>query len=74
MPQLPSLKPRRVIQALEHAGFTFARQRGSHRIYVKGLRGVTVPYHNKDLRRGTLASIVKQSGMTVGEFIKALKK
>ena len=33
---------------------------------------VTVPYHNKDLKRRTLESIVKQAGLTVEEFRKLL--
>jgi predicted RNA binding protein YcfA (HicA-like mRNA interferase family) len=33
---------------------------------------VTVPYHNKDLKRRTLASIIEQAGMTVDEFIQLL--
>jgi hypothetical protein len=30
--------------------------------------GVTVPYHNRDLKRGTLQSIIKQSGIPLDEF------
>jgi hypothetical protein len=33
---------------------------------------VSIPYHNKDLKAGTLAAIIKQSGMTVDEFKKLL--
>ena len=33
---------------------------------------VTVPYHTKDLKRRTLASIIGQAGMTVDEFIRLL--
>ncbi len=70
MSKLPILKPREVIHALEKAGFVFARQKGSHRIYVKDTRGVTVPYHNKDLKFGTLRHIIKQSGFEVRDFLK----
>lgn len=34
---------------------------------------VTVPYHNRDLKRGTLQSIVKQAGFTNEEFLKLLE-
>jgi predicted RNA binding protein YcfA (HicA-like mRNA interferase family) len=27
-----------------------------------------VPYHNKDLKRRTLASIIEQAGLTTDEF------
>jgi len=74
MPKVPSLKPRKIIAVLEKTGFVFIRQKGSHRIYVKGGFGVTIPFHNKDLRKGTLRSIIKQAGFTVEEFIKLLRK
>ncbi|MBI5729193.1 MAG: type II toxin-antitoxin system HicA family toxin [Candidatus Magasanikbacteria bacterium] len=72
MPRLPVLTPAKTIRALERAGFIFIRQRGSHRIYVRGEKGVTIPFHNKDLRKGTLKQIIQQSGLTVEEFIKLL--
>ena len=72
MPKLPVLKPREVIKALERAGFMFARQRGSHRIYIKGNVGITVPFHNKDLKVGTLKHIIKQSGLELKQFISFL--
>ena len=69
MAKLPVLKPREVIRALERAGFEFKRQKGSHRIYVKGNFGVTVPYHNKDLKMGTLRHIIEQSGLETKQFL-----
>ena len=73
MPKLPALKPRQTIKVLEKAGFSFIRQKGSHKIYVKDNIGITVPVHNKDLRKGTLRDIIKQSGLTVEEFLYLLK-
>lgn len=70
MPKLPVLTSREVIKALEKAGFLFERQKGSHRIYIKGSIGVTVPYHNKDLKPKTLQHIIKQSGLELEEFLK----
>ena len=72
MPKLPALKPGDAIKALEKAGFSFVRQKGSHRIYLKGHIGITVPCHAKDLRKGTLRHIIKQSGLTVKEFLDLL--
>jgi len=72
MPKIPILKPKQVVRILEKAGFKFVRQKGSHRIYVKERVGVTLAYHNKDLRRGTLKAIIKQSRMTVEEFLQFL--
>lgn len=69
---LPSVKPRELIRALERAGFFIHHSSGSHRIMKHpnkpGLR-VTVPYHNQDLKRKTLASIIEQAGYEVEEFI-----
>jgi predicted RNA binding protein YcfA (HicA-like mRNA interferase family) len=65
---LPALTPKKVIQVLERIGFTFYRQKGSHRIYVYEDKQVVVPYHNKDLKKGTLLNIIKGTGLTVEEF------
>jgi len=73
MTKLPALKPREVAKGLEKTGFSFARQRGSHRIYIKGNTGVTIPWHTKDLKKGTLRHIIKQTGLTTKEFLKLLK-
>ncbi len=69
MVKLPVLKPREVVKILERAGFKFERQKGSHKIYIKGKFGVTVPYHNKDLKTGTLRHIIEQSGLELKEFL-----
>lgn len=72
MSKLPALKAREIIKALEGAGFVFIRQKGSHRIYVKGNLGITVPFHNHDLKIGTLRHIIKQSGLKIKEFLRLL--
>jgi predicted RNA binding protein YcfA (HicA-like mRNA interferase family) len=33
---------------------------------------VTVPYHNRDLKRGTVAAIINQAGLSTEEFIELL--
>jgi predicted RNA binding protein YcfA (HicA-like mRNA interferase family) len=72
MKKLPALKPKMVIRALERGGFYVHHVAGSHYILKKdGLR-VTVPYHGKDLKPRTLASIIEQSGLSVEEFLELL--
>jgi predicted RNA binding protein YcfA (HicA-like mRNA interferase family) len=66
--KLPVLKPRRVIKALERGGFKVHHTSGSHYILKKENLRVTVPYHNKDLKPGTLASIIEQAGLTIEGF------
>ncbi|MBI4312531.1 MAG: type II toxin-antitoxin system HicA family toxin [Chloroflexi bacterium] len=64
MPDLPALKPREVISALERAGFYRIRQKGSHIQLRKGHLLVTVPFHGVDLSPGTLRSILRQARMS----------
>jgi len=63
-----------VIRALERAGFFLDHSTGSHRFYrhPHRLGIVTVPFHRKDLKRGTLLAILKQAGLTREEFLKLL--
>jgi predicted RNA binding protein YcfA (HicA-like mRNA interferase family) len=70
--KLPALKPKVVIRALERSGFYIHHTTGSHYILKKEKFRVTVPYHNKDLKPGTLSSIIEQAGLTVKEFIDLL--
>ncbi|MXZ34084.1 MAG: addiction module toxin, HicA family [Acidobacteria bacterium] len=71
---LPALTPKQVIRALKKAGFFVHHQRGSHAILKHPQRPqrVTVTVHNRDLKRRTLSSIIKQSGLTRDEFVKRL--
>ena len=70
--KLPTLDGKRVVRALECAGFLVDRVVGSH--YVMALPGdatrtVTVPIHSgRDLKPGTLRSIIRQAGFSVEEF------
>jgi len=69
---LPVVKGRQVIRALVNAGFIVDRIVGSHHILVypgDATRTVTVPVHsNRDLKPGTLRSIIRQAGFAVDEF------
>lgn len=57
-----------MIKVLEEKGFKFIRQKGSHRLYRKEDLRVTVPFHNKDLKPGTLQSILRQAGIKKEEI------
>jgi predicted RNA binding protein YcfA (HicA-like mRNA interferase family) len=69
---LPVVNGRQVIRALMKAGFVVDWIAGSHHVlmYPQDLRRtVTVPVHaGRDLKRGTLRSIIRQAGFTVEEF------
>ena len=73
MPRLPSLKSRDIIRALLKAGFTEHRQKGSHKIFKKEQLRVTVPIHSRDLKRGTVFSIIEQAELTIEQFLELLK-
>ena len=72
-PRLPVISGKRVLQALTRAGFIVERIVGSHHVLVfpsDASRTVTVPIHdNRDLKPGTLRSIVRQAGFTLEEFL-----
>lgn len=75
MSRLPAVRPREAIRALERGGFYVHHVTGSHH-YLKHpdqprIR-VTVPFHRKDLPRGTLRAIIKQAGFSDQEFIDLL--
>lgn len=74
MTKLPVLKPARVIKALERADFYIYHSTGSHYILKNANDSMlrVVPYHNKDLKTGTLAAVIKQTGMSVDAFRKLL--
>ncbi|MBI4021916.1 MAG: type II toxin-antitoxin system HicA family toxin [Candidatus Andersenbacteria bacterium] len=64
--RLPSLTPRQVVGILRRANFYFHHQRGSHAYYRHHTdlsRWVTVPMHARQLKKGTLRSIIRQSGL-----------
>jgi len=73
MTKLPSLTPIQVIRQLKKAGFVFDRHaKGSHEIwYHPGNKKRTViPNHpGKDIPKKTLSSIIKQSGLSIDDFI-----
>ena len=70
MSRLPRISGRECVRALEKAGFFIRRQEGSHIILRRGepFAQVVVPDH-KELDRGTLRAIIRQSGLTVEGFV-----
>ena len=68
---LPVLTPKEVLRALQRAGFFVHHSTGSHYILKHpenpALR-VTLPFHNRELKRRTLISVIEQAGYTVEEF------
>lgn len=72
MPKLPVLSGAEVVKMLERLGFEQIRQRGSHVVMRRGNVGTVVPLH-KELKTGTLAGIIRQTGLTQDEFLETAK-
>src|SRR3989338_9645415 len=71
MPKLPSLKPREVVKKLKKLGFIEHHQVGSH-LTLKNpdtKQRAVVPMHLKDIKRGTLASILREIGIDRDSFL-----
>ncbi|MBU2495788.1 MAG: type II toxin-antitoxin system HicA family toxin [Candidatus Omnitrophota bacterium] len=72
MSRLPTLTYREAVKRLRRAGFIFDREaRGSHEIWYNPhtKRRTTIPNHPGDLPKGTLRAIIRESGLTVDEFV-----
>jgi len=63
-----------VAKIFQRFGWEIARQRGSHIILVKEnhIATLSVPDH-REVARGTLRSLIAHAGMTVEEFLSAMK-
>jgi predicted RNA binding protein YcfA (HicA-like mRNA interferase family) len=71
MAKLPAITGEEVIAAFAKIGFVLARINGSHHILKKpGHRFVlAVPVHGNDpVAKGTLRSLIRDSGVSVEEF------
>lgn len=59
------MTPKEIVKLLESNGFRFVGANGSHRKYVNPGTGKTVivPFHAKELKKGTEQGILKQAGL-----------
>ncbi len=74
MPKLPIISGKEVVKAFVKLGYNVDHQTGSHIILRNKEpphRRLTVPNH-KELAKGTLRAIIRQSGLTVEEFLELL--
>jgi predicted RNA binding protein YcfA (HicA-like mRNA interferase family) len=72
--KLPAIRPKQLIRALERSGWQVDRVRGSHYIMAHPDRDqmVPVPYHNRDIKTGTLSGILSSTGISRDELRKLL--
>jgi predicted RNA binding protein YcfA (HicA-like mRNA interferase family) len=71
MPKLPALSGREIVRALEKMGFNQISQRGSHVKLRREGRSCVIPLHD-EVKRGTLAGILRQAGVEGEAFLKVL--
>ena len=73
--RLPAVKPKELIKALEQKGWQLERIRGSHHILVhpEQRQALPVPVHNRELKTGTLASILRVAGISREELRRLLE-
>ncbi len=77
MSELPTVTGREAIQAFARAGFIEHHIKGSHHVLKKTglLFQLTVPVHGKmPLKKGTLRRLIRDAGLTVGEFTDLLQR
>lgn len=75
MPKLPAVSGKEAVKALGKLGYEIDHQTGSHVILRHKdppYRRLTVPNH-KEIAKGTLRAIIRQSGLTRDEFMELVK-
>ena len=73
MSRLPQVSGPDVVRALQKAGFSVRRQHGSHIIMRRDapFAQTVVPNH-RQIDRGTLRAILRQTDLSIDEFTKLL--
>ncbi len=74
MPSVPVVSGREAVRAFQKLGWEFARQRGSHIVLVKSgsIVSLSVPDH-REVAKGTLRALIRDAGLTVEQFIAAIR-
>ena len=75
MNRLNNVSGRQAMRVAEQRGWRLDRVRGDHYIYKSAneRRSLPVPDH-RELAEGTLRAIIRSLGLTVDEFLAALKQ
>jgi len=75
MSKLANISGKQVVKVFQKAGWSVLGQVGSHVVMEKkNIRvNLSVPQH-KEIAKGTLRALIRNSGLSVDEFIDLLKK
>lgn len=74
MGRLSGFKYREVTRKLRTFGYVFDRSGpGSHEVWRNSTTGqkVTIPHHAKDMAEGTLRAILRETGISIEDFLRA---
>jgi len=71
MLKLPVLTPKQLIKKLKELGFELDHTSGSHYIFRNPRTGkrAVVPYHFKNLPKGTFYSILREAGVSKKDLV-----
>lgn len=75
MSRLPSLTAREIIRVLKRSGFIEDRKKGSHLVMFNPQTGArtVVPIHSGNIKRSLTYAIIRDTQMTVEDFMKMLR-
>lgn len=74
MVKLPSVSGKKTIKVFKKIGYQIIRKKGSHfRLHCPNKEPLTIPDH-KVLGKGLLRRLLRDSEISIKEFIKLLKK
>ena len=70
MHKLPAISPQKLARVLEQAGFELKRVKGSYHYYYnpETEKIAVVPFHKKDLPKGTLHAILRDADISIEEL------
>jgi len=76
MSRFPLTDAKSLERILLHLGFSFIRQKGSHKFYHHpDGRYTTIPHHgNEDLGRALILKILKQIELSPEDYVRLLRK
>lgn len=76
MPKLPAITPKKLVKVFERLGFQIDHISGSHFVLYRAndKKRVVIPSHTKDLPKGTLLAILRQSGIDKDDLTNLLNE
>jgi predicted RNA binding protein YcfA (HicA-like mRNA interferase family) len=74
MPLLPVVSGEEAVAAFERLGWRYVRRKSSHMILTKaGFFGALSIPDDKELKPGTLRSLIKTAGISIEGFVRVLE-